>query len=132
MCERSTKSKELTSNHIQKLVKQDLVISAYKPNGGLEDRFKLEAGTEDGVWDFVRTHLKQLPVFVNKDRQLEVIAGAKELSALRPNGGISCSARRDRSDYSPRISMLGSNNAFLIVKECISCRIKLLNTTKSA
>ena len=55
-------------------VKQDLVISAYKPNGGLEERFKLEAGTEDGVWDFVRTHLKQLPVFVSKDGQAEVIA----------------------------------------------------------
>jgi hypothetical protein len=58
----------------QGLVKQDLVISAYKPNGGLEDRFKLEAGTDEGVWDFVRTHLKQLPVFVAKDRQAEVIA----------------------------------------------------------
>jgi len=55
-------------------VKQDLVISAYKPNGGLEERFKLEAGTEEGVWDFVRTHLKQLPVFVSKDGQAEVIA----------------------------------------------------------
>jgi hypothetical protein len=39
-------------------VKQDLVISAYKPNGGLEERFKLEAGTEEGVWDFIRTHLR--------------------------------------------------------------------------
>lgn len=55
-------------------VKQDLVISAYKPNGGLEERFKLEAGTEEGVWDFVRTHLKQLPVFVSKDGYAEVVA----------------------------------------------------------
>ena len=55
-------------------VKQDLVISAYKPNGGLEDRFKLTAGTENGVWDFVRTHLNQLPVFVSKDGQAEVVA----------------------------------------------------------
>ena len=55
-------------------VKQDLVISAYKPNGGLEDRFKLTSGTEDGGWDFVRTHLKQLPVFVSKNGQAEVIA----------------------------------------------------------
>ena len=55
-------------------VKQDLVISAYKPNGGLEERFKLTAGTEEGVWDFVRTHLKQLPVFVSKDGKAEVIA----------------------------------------------------------
>ena len=55
-------------------VKQDLVISAYKPNDGLEDRFQLTSGTEEGVWDFVRTHLKQLPVFVSKDDQAEVIA----------------------------------------------------------
>jgi DNA modification methylase len=54
-------------------VRKDLAISAYKPNGGLEDRFRLEAGTEDGVWDFVRTHLKQLPVFVSKDGQAEII-----------------------------------------------------------
>ena len=55
-------------------VKQDLVISAYKPNGGLEERFKLEAGTEEGVWDFVRTHLRQLPVFTAQNGQAQVIA----------------------------------------------------------
>jgi len=49
-------------------VKQDLIISAYKPNGGLEERFKLTAGTEEGVWDFVRTHLRQLPVAVVSGR----------------------------------------------------------------
>jgi hypothetical protein len=43
-------------------VKQDLVISAYKPNGGFEERFQKEAQTEEGVWDFVRTHLDYLPV----------------------------------------------------------------------
>lgn len=43
-------------------VKQDLVISAYKPNGGFQERFQKEAQTEEGVWDFVRTHLKYLPV----------------------------------------------------------------------
>ena len=67
------KQQETYKQSIQKLVKQDLVISAYKPNGGLEDRFKLEAGAEDGGWDFVRTHLKHLPVFVSKDRQLELV-----------------------------------------------------------
>jgi len=55
-------------------VKQDLIISAYKPNGGLERRFSLDAGTAEGIWDFVRTHLKQLPVFVTNDNQAEVIA----------------------------------------------------------
>ncbi|MHB1294416.1 MAG: DNA methyltransferase [Anaerolineae bacterium] len=55
-------------------VKQDLVISAYKPNGGLEGRFQLEAGREEGAWDFTRTHLRQLPVFVAKEGRAEVIA----------------------------------------------------------
>ena len=54
-------------------VKQDLVISAYKPNDGLEDRFTLTKGTEEGVWDFLRTHLGQLPVFVAKDGRVEVV-----------------------------------------------------------
>ncbi len=55
-------------------VKQDLVISAYKPNGGLERRFELEKGTEEGVWDFIRIHLRQLPTFVSRDGAVEVIA----------------------------------------------------------
>jgi hypothetical protein len=50
-----------------KAVDKDLVISAYKPNDGLEQRFQLQAGTEESVWDFVRTHLRQLPVFIAKD-----------------------------------------------------------------
>jgi DNA modification methylase len=55
-------------------VKQDLVISVYKPNGGIEERFSVEKGTESGVWDFVRTHLQHLPVFVGKHGQVEVLA----------------------------------------------------------
>lgn len=43
-------------------VKQDLVISAYKPSNAFEERFIVEATTEEGVWDFTRTHLKYLPV----------------------------------------------------------------------
>ncbi len=43
-------------------VKQDLVISAYKPNGGLEERLNSRGANADSAWDFVQTHLKQLPV----------------------------------------------------------------------
>ena len=58
-------------------VKQDLIISAYKPNDNLEERFKLKAGTEEGAWEFVRYHLGKLPVvnesngtaMVNAERQ---------------------------------------------------------------
>jgi len=43
-------------------VKQDLVVSCYKPNGGLEDRFEARGLTDDTAWDFIRTHLKNLAV----------------------------------------------------------------------
>jgi DNA modification methylase len=54
-------------------VKQDLVISAYKPNGGLEERFVKRGETEEGVWDFIRTHLGNLPVVKPRGGQLEPI-----------------------------------------------------------
>ncbi len=55
-------------------VKQDLVISAYKPNGGLEQRFAERGATQESAWDFVQTHLRQLPVAKIKAGQLEFIA----------------------------------------------------------
>ncbi|OEU43593.1 DNA methylase [Methanosarcina sp. Ant1] len=54
-------------------VKQDLVISAYKPNGGFEKRFQKEAPTEEGVWDFVRTHLDYLPVIKSQGALLQMV-----------------------------------------------------------
>lgn len=62
--------KQLNANAVNK----DLIISAYKPNEGLEERFILVAGQEDGVWDFVRTHLKQLPEFEIADGMVAVMA----------------------------------------------------------
>ena len=55
-------------------VKQDLVISAYKPNGGLEERFLQHSGSEESVWDFSRTHLGYLPKVKESDGVLEFIA----------------------------------------------------------
>lgn len=54
-------------------VKQDLVISAYKPSSGFEDRFPREALTEDGVWDFIQTHLNYLPVIKQQGAALQFI-----------------------------------------------------------
>ncbi len=61
--------KQLTSGGA---VKQDLIITAYKPNGGLEERFELEAGTEEGVWDYTSTHLRQLAPPMIKDGKIEI------------------------------------------------------------
>ena len=55
-------------------VKQDLVISAYKPSQDLEETFRLVAGSESSAWEFVRNHLQQVPVFVPKDGKAETIA----------------------------------------------------------
>ena len=55
-------------------VKQDLVISAYKPNGGLEERFRKSGQTVEGVWDFMRTHLRNLPVVKPRGGEMEFIA----------------------------------------------------------
>lgn len=54
-------------------VKQDLVISAYKPNGGLEQRLSECGATPDSAWDFVQTHLGQLSVSKARDGALEFI-----------------------------------------------------------
>jgi hypothetical protein len=59
-------------------VKLDLVISAYKPTEGLEKRFSLEAGTEEGAWKFIRQHLEHLPVYVEKNGNVEVIAESQD------------------------------------------------------
>ena len=42
--------------------KKDLIISAYKPGVAFEERFTLEAGTEEGAWHFIRTHLERAPM----------------------------------------------------------------------
>ncbi len=55
-------------------VKQDLVISAYKPDGGLEQRFENSGGSVDSVWDFVAAHLNYIPVVKMKSGKLEFIA----------------------------------------------------------
>ncbi|TQF34177.1 DNA methyltransferase [Bradyrhizobium sp. UNPA324] len=54
-------------------VKQDLVISAYKPNGGLEQRFAERGAAPESAWDFVRTHLRQLSVSKSKNGALEFV-----------------------------------------------------------
>lgn len=55
-------------------VNKDLAITAYKPSKTVEEQFLLTAGTESGAWEFVRSHLRHLPVFVAKDGCGEVIA----------------------------------------------------------
>ncbi|WP_053842383.1 DNA methyltransferase [Paracidovorax avenae] len=55
-------------------VKQDLIITAYKPGGDFELKVSSRGGTQESVWDFVAMHLSHLPVVKVKSRNLEFIA----------------------------------------------------------
>lgn len=55
-------------------VKQDLVISAYKPTEALTHRFELGHATAEGAWAFVKEHLGNVPVFVGRASEGEVVA----------------------------------------------------------
>lgn len=57
-------------------VKQDLVISVYKPRDEFTREFQLKAGTEETAWAFVRQHLENVPVVVDADNngKLDVIS----------------------------------------------------------
>jgi DNA modification methylase/predicted RNA-binding Zn-ribbon protein involved in translation (DUF1610 family) len=59
-------------------VKQDLIISAYKPNERLEERVRALSrpglASSESVWAFVDYHLGQLPVPELIDGKLEVLA----------------------------------------------------------
>ena len=54
-------------------VKQDLVISAYKPTDALAKRFELGTSSPDGAWEFVREHLGNVPVAVKQGGSLQVL-----------------------------------------------------------
>ena len=55
-------------------VKQDLVISAYKPTEALSERFALGRSSPENAWAFVTEHLDHVPVFSSVDGVTEVIA----------------------------------------------------------
>jgi DNA modification methylase len=55
-------------------IKQDLVISAYKPKESFKREFISHAGSEETAWSFVRQHLEKLPVVVIKNGKIELIA----------------------------------------------------------
>ena len=54
-------------------VKQDLVISAYKPTEALTARFALGRAGADSAWAFVGEHLRNVPVFVGRSGTAEIL-----------------------------------------------------------
>jgi DNA modification methylase len=54
-------------------VKQDLVISCYKPSSELENKARNDDSSNFSVWDFVIEHLKHLPIHILKDNSTTAI-----------------------------------------------------------
>ena len=57
-------------------VQQDLVISAYKPRESFLNQFRSRAGEPEMAWEFVRQHLRNVPITAdgNRDGKLDMIA----------------------------------------------------------
>lgn len=55
-------------------VKQDLVISVYKPKESFKKEILEKAGSEDTAWDFIRQHLDKIPVVVVNMDKIELVA----------------------------------------------------------
>ena len=53
-------------------VKQDLVISCYKPSLNFENTFRITHGSV-AVWDFVKEHLNHLPTHLKKDNSTTAV-----------------------------------------------------------
>ncbi|NKE76484.1 DNA methyltransferase [Ochrobactrum sp. MC-1LL] len=59
-------------------VVQDLVISAYKPDGTIERAISERGSSAESAWQFVDQHLKHLPVYSSGDVGLAFIAERSE------------------------------------------------------
>jgi hypothetical protein len=56
-------------------VNQDLVVSAYKPTSELEGAFQLQGAGPASAWAVVEQHLRNVPVFVGRRRDVRDDAG---------------------------------------------------------
>jgi len=49
-------------------VKQDLIISCYKPSSEFDNKFQQDKHTDKGIWEFIEEHLDHLPIHLAKER----------------------------------------------------------------
>lgn len=68
---KQTSFKQVTTSSA---VKQDLVISAYKPKESFRREFTLRTGSAETAWAFVQQHLDNLPVVVKSNNSIEVLS----------------------------------------------------------
>lgn len=54
-------------------VKQDLVISCYKPSSEFDNKFKQQQHSDVAIWDFVEEHLNHLPIHLTTGKSTTAI-----------------------------------------------------------
>ena len=54
-------------------VKEDLIISCYKPSSEFDEKFKQHQNVDVGIWDFVDEHLRHLPIHLIKGNSTTAI-----------------------------------------------------------
>lgn len=54
-------------------VKQDLVISAYKPSTNILDKMREQSNTNASAWTFITQHLEKLPIFISSKGTASII-----------------------------------------------------------
>jgi DNA modification methylase/DNA-directed RNA polymerase subunit RPC12/RpoP len=54
-------------------VKQDLIITCYKPTTNLEEKIRNEGGQKNNVWDFIQEHMSHLAVHVIKGNRTTMV-----------------------------------------------------------
>ncbi|QPN64062.1 DNA methyltransferase [Synechococcus sp. CBW1004] len=64
-------------------VKQDLVISAYKPTKELQRQFDIGESSAESAWAFAREHLHNAPRFVGNANVIEIVAERTPQMLLR-------------------------------------------------
>ena len=57
----------------EQAIKQDLVISAYKPRSRFVEEMNTKAGSEETAWAFVRQHLEKIPIVIIKNNKIEIV-----------------------------------------------------------
>ncbi len=113
----------------QGVVKADLIISAYKPDASLEEKFRLEAGSAGFAWEFVRSHLSRLPVFAARDNRVEIIAERQSYLLFDRMVAFHVQTGRQHSFCRPPISMRVCDSGFPSETACTFCRNRQVNMT---
>lgn len=54
-------------------VKQDLVITCYKPSDELSSQFELQMDRKDVVWDFIQEHMEHLAIHIEKESKTTTV-----------------------------------------------------------